>query len=160
MYCNESVIPVILYNHDTEFLDHVVPLSATTLLNGEWLPMEQYTNFQRETQHCHDSLYMAIAENGMIVDAMLSCNPDRQHILVQVVEQLGVDWLASQSDFLNALMEEEWLRAARYLLDSVWAEQDSSRAWQYATVLVRGTQRAESNIKYNGLEFFCDLKDH
>ncbi|WP_329503112.1 hypothetical protein [Klebsiella aerogenes] len=145
MYHDELTDPVSQEYRDPLFLSE--GHSRVVLLFGLRQTGRAYV---LEDSHAHigpkngeESVYMAIASNGEIVDAMLSCNPARQSVLVFLARQLGVEWLAARSEFLRMLIAEKWLDAARLLLSTTWAEQNYKQAWQYATVLVYGTRELD-----------------
>ncbi|HCB2860460.1 lysozyme family protein [Klebsiella aerogenes] len=142
MYSDELSEPARQDHQDPIFWSgpraSVVPLDATR--RPEEVPGLAGKAVSSENAWNDDKIYMAMAECGEMVDAMLSCNPERQAVLIGLGRELGVSWLAERSEFLRALKAEEWLRAARYLLDGDWAEQHYRRAWQYASVLIGDSQ--------------------
>ncbi|WP_455428388.1 hypothetical protein [Dryocola sp. LX212] len=90
--------------------------------------------------------YLEISESGIIVDAMLSCNPARQNILVFMASVMGADFLAMQYNFLQYVIDGNWSKAAWEVEHSSWGRENNTLATYCSNVMKLGIWSLPSDL--------------
>lgn len=88
----------------------------------------------------------AMNKNGVIINALRSCNDARTDVLISMAYNLGVNGLASFKNTLAMVADKNFEGAASAMLNSLWARQVPNRAKRHAQVMRDGTYDA-----YRGL---------
>ena len=88
----------------------------------------------------------AMNRNGVILNALRSCNDARTDILISMAYQLGVGGLSQFTTTLSLVSQKNFVSAGDNMLKSLWARQTPGRARRHAEVMRSGTYDA-----YKGL---------
>lgn len=88
----------------------------------------------------------AMNKNGVILNALRSCNDARADVLISMAYQMGVNGLAAFKNTLSMVAEKNFDGAAAGMMNSLWARQTPGRAKRHAEVMRSGTYDA-----YKGL---------
>ena len=67
----------------------------------------------------------------------LSLNPVREAIVKAMIYQMGLGGVRKFKNFLSSARSGDWERAAVHMLDSLWAERDSSERAKRAAKMFR-----------------------
>lgn len=88
----------------------------------------------------------AMNKNGVILNALRSCNDARSDVLISMAYQMGVNGLAAFKNTLAMVAAKNFDGAAAGMMNSLWARQTPSRAKRHAEVMRSGSYNA-----YKGL---------
>lgn len=88
----------------------------------------------------------AMNKNGVILNALRSCNDARSDVLISMAYQMGVNGLAAFKNTLAMVAAKNFDGAAAGMMNSLWARQTPNRAKRHAEVMRSGSYDA-----YKGL---------
>lgn len=84
----------------------------------------------------------AMNKNGVILNALRSCNDARTDVLISMAYQMGVGGLAAFQNTLSMVANKNFDGAAAGMMNSLWAKQTRSRAIRHSEVMRSGTYDA------------------
>lgn len=89
--------------------------------------IKNYVDMTQE-QLLLEKIYLEVSEQGDMVDAMLSCNPARQNIIIFMACMMTVNYLAQHAVFFRHIINENWNAASREIEKSKWGQNHVAQA--------------------------------